>query len=44
MQWSRSRKGEKAVSFVSVDQEVGCDVLEQLRNINGVLKVTMMKF
>jgi D-3-phosphoglycerate dehydrogenase len=44
MQWSRNRKGEKAVSFVSVDQEVGCDVLELLRDIDGVLKVTMIKF
>lgn len=44
MQWSRNRKGEKAVSFVSVDQEVSEEVLEQLRGINGVLKATMIKF
>lgn len=44
MQWSRNWKGEKAVSFVSVDQEVGEDVLELLRGIDGVLKATMIKF
>ena len=44
MQLSRNRKGEKAVSFVSVDQDVGDDILEMLRSIDGVLKATMMKF
>jgi D-3-phosphoglycerate dehydrogenase len=44
MQWSRNRKGEKAVSFVSVDQEVGEDVLQRLSEIDGVLKATMIKF
>lgn len=44
MQWSRNRKGEKAVSFVSVDQEVGNDILEKIRVIDGVLKATMIKF
>lgn len=44
MQWSRNRKGEKAVSFVSVDQEVGDDVLRRLSEIDGVLKATMIKF
>jgi D-3-phosphoglycerate dehydrogenase / 2-oxoglutarate reductase len=43
MQWSRNRKGEKAVSFVSVDGEVGADVLKELRAIDGVLKVAMLK-
>jgi D-3-phosphoglycerate dehydrogenase / 2-oxoglutarate reductase len=43
MQWSRNKKGEKAVSFVSVDGEVGIDVLSQLRQIDGVLKVAMLK-
>jgi D-3-phosphoglycerate dehydrogenase len=43
MQWSRNKKGEKAVSFVSVDGEVGIDVLTQLRQIDGVLKVAMLK-
>ncbi len=43
MQWSRNKRGEKAVSFVSVDQEVGGDVLAKLRNANGVQKVSMLK-
>ena len=44
MQWSRNRKGEKAVAFVSVDQEVNDDVLGLLSEIDGVLKATMIKF
>lgn len=44
MQWSRNKKGEKAVSFVSVDQEANDEVLELLREIDGVLKATMIKF
>lgn len=44
MQWSRNRRGEKAVSFVSVDQEVNSDILEEIRGVDGVLKVTMIKF
>jgi D-3-phosphoglycerate dehydrogenase / 2-oxoglutarate reductase len=44
MQWSRNRKGEKAVSFVSVDGDVSSDVLDRLRNIDGVLKASMLKF
>jgi D-3-phosphoglycerate dehydrogenase len=43
MQWSRSRKGEKAVSFVSVDQEVSEEVLAQLQKTDGVLKASMIK-
>ncbi|MFZ5989900.1 MAG: phosphoglycerate dehydrogenase [Bacillota bacterium] len=44
MQWSRNRKGEKAVSFVSVDGEVSNDVLEMLKNIDGVLKASRLRF
>lgn len=44
MQWSRNKKGEKAVSFVSVDQDVCGEVLDELRKIDGVLKVSMLKF
>jgi D-3-phosphoglycerate dehydrogenase len=44
MQWSRNKKGEKAVSFVSVDQEVSKDTLLELQGIDGVLKATMIKF
>ncbi|MCX7923960.1 MAG: phosphoglycerate dehydrogenase [Clostridia bacterium] len=44
MQWSRNRKGDKAVAFVSVDGEVSNEVLQLLKNIDGLLKATMMKF
>ncbi|MCX8129149.1 MAG: phosphoglycerate dehydrogenase [Clostridia bacterium] len=44
MQWSRNRKGEKAVSFVSVDAEVSNDVLQVIKNIDGVLKASLLKF
>ncbi len=44
MQWSRNRRGEKAVSFVSVDQEANKEILEEIRGLDGVLKVTMIKF
>lgn len=43
MQWSRSKKGEKAVSFVSVDGEVSSEVLAQLQKTEGVLKASMFK-
>jgi D-3-phosphoglycerate dehydrogenase len=43
MQWSRNKKGENAVSFVSVDGEVANEVLSQLRKMDGVLKVAMLK-
>jgi D-3-phosphoglycerate dehydrogenase / 2-oxoglutarate reductase len=43
MQWSRNKKGEKAVSFVSVDGEVDPVVLSRLRQVNGVLQVAMLK-
>ena len=45
MQWSRNRKRDnKAVAFVSVDSIVGDDVLESLRKIKGVLKVSKVNF
>jgi D-3-phosphoglycerate dehydrogenase / 2-oxoglutarate reductase len=43
MQWSRNMKGEKAVSFVSVDGEVSDDVLAQLSQTEGVLKASMLR-
>jgi D-3-phosphoglycerate dehydrogenase len=43
MQWSRNKRGEKAVSFVSVDGEVGDEIMARLRDMEGVLKVTMLK-
>jgi len=42
MQWSS--RGEKAVSFVSVDQEVSDEVLEKLRANPGILKASKLKF
>jgi len=44
MQWSRNRRGEKAVAFVSIDCEAGDDVLEQLKGIDGVLRVSRINF
>lgn len=44
MQWSRNKRGEKAVSFVSVDCQVGQQVLDQIRTIDGVLRVSMLLF
>lgn len=43
MQWSRNRRGEKALSFVSVDVEVSDDILAQLQKMDGMLKVSMLK-
>lgn len=44
MQWSRNRKRDKAVAFLSVDGEVSNGVVELLRNIDGVLRVSMLRF
>ncbi|NLD47129.1 MAG: phosphoglycerate dehydrogenase [Clostridiaceae bacterium] len=44
MQWSRNRKGEKAVSFVSIDCEIANEVLERIKNIDGVLKASRLNF
>ncbi len=44
MQWSRNRRGQKAVAFISVDQEADPATLEQIRAIDGVLQASMMKF
>ncbi len=43
-QWSRNRKGDKAVAFISVDGGAGNEVLDLLRKIDGVLKVSMLYF
>jgi len=42
MQWSRNRRGEKAVAFVSVDGEVSDAVMSQLRQVEGVLKASRL--
>ena len=45
MQWSSNRKRDnKAVAFVSVDCAVPENVLDELRKIDGVLKVSMLSF
>jgi len=45
MQWSRNRKSDnKAVAFVSVDCQVNNSILEEIRKIDGVLKVSMLVF
>lgn len=44
MQWSRNRKGEKAVAFVSVDVEVSNEIMDNIRKIDGVLKVSQLRF
>ena len=44
MQWSRNERGDKAESFVSVDQEVPDDVVERIKELNGVLKVSRLSF
>ena len=44
MQWSRNARGEKAVSFVSVDQDVSDTVLEKLRESDGILQVSKLNF
>ncbi len=44
MQWSRNKRGEKAVSFVSVDQDVNAATMDEIRKIDGVLKVSLLSF
>lgn len=44
MQWSRSQRGDKAVSFVSIDGEATDAVMQELRNIDGVIKATKLRF
>ena len=44
MQWSRNRRGEKAVAFISVDGNVTQQILERLRAIDGVIKASKINF
>ncbi len=44
MRLSRNKKGEKAVAFLGVDSEVSENVLQHIRNVDGILKATMIKF
>jgi len=42
MQWSRNRRGDKAVSFVSVDAEVSDEVIQKLLSMEGILKASRL--
>jgi len=44
MQLSRNKKGDIAASYISVDGEVSNQVIEFLKNIEGIVKVSMMRF
>ncbi|MCL2164789.1 MAG: phosphoglycerate dehydrogenase [Oscillospiraceae bacterium] len=46
MQWSRNKRGDKAVAFLSIDSSSGAetDILDQLRKISGVIKVSAIRF
>lgn len=44
MQLSRNKRGEKAVAFLSIDGEVPQPVLDRIREVDGILKATMIKF
>lgn len=44
MQWGRSAKESKAVSFVSIDSDVSQELIEKLRAIDGVLKASKLNF
>ncbi|MDD4295910.1 MAG: NAD(P)-dependent oxidoreductase, partial [Ruminiclostridium sp.] len=37
MQWSRNKRGDKAVSFVSVDVDISDELLETLSKMDGIL-------
>lgn len=44
MQWSRNTKGEKAVSFLSVDQDISDEALTKLKEMDGILKASKLYF
>ena len=44
MRLSRNRRGEKAVAFLGVDNEVTEDVLKLMTDVEGILKATLIKF
>ena len=44
MQWSRNTKGNKAVSFVSVDSEISDDILKKLSSLDGIMKASRLNF
>ena len=44
MNWSSKPEKQKAVSFVSVDQDITQDTVEALKAIKGVLRVSVLHF
>ncbi|MBP5729814.1 MAG: ACT domain-containing protein, partial [Clostridia bacterium] len=44
MQWSRKIRGDKAEAFVSVDQAVDNAIIEELKSLEGVLRVSLICF
>ena len=44
VQWSRKDKGDKAEAFVSIDQAAGEQTIRELLAIEGVQKVSNIRF
>jgi D-3-phosphoglycerate dehydrogenase len=44
MQWSRNKHNGKAVAFVSIDADITQQIIDDLVNIEGVVKVSLLKF
>jgi D-3-phosphoglycerate dehydrogenase len=44
MHWSRKKDKMRAQSFLSIDSPVEADVIEKLRAIDGVLRVSVLDF
>jgi len=44
MRLSRNRKGEKAEAFLGIDSEVDERILDRIRDINGILKASLIRF
>lgn len=44
MRLSRNRKGEKAEAFLGIDNEISDEVLDKIRQVNGILKASLIKF
>ena len=44
MQWSRKVRGDKAEAFVSVDQAVDARIINELKQLQGVLLVSLICF
>lgn len=44
LQWGRKEKGNKAVSFVSVDTDVPDELVNELRTVDGILRVSKLYF